>query len=127
MLASPMSANGSRILVVDDNAALLENLAECLEGEGYDVAVAHDGPTALARLEEGPIPRVVLLDLMMPGMDGRQLAAAIKGDPRFRGIRVVLTTGMSQPRLRDGETVDAVLAKPFGVKELLATLRDMGA
>lgn len=119
--------NGSRILVVDDNAALLENLAECLEGEGYQVTVALDGATALAKLEEGPLPRVVLLDLMMPGMDGRQLAAAIKANPRTSAVRVVMTTGMPGTRARVGEPVDAILAKPFGVKELLATLREMGA
>jgi CheY-like chemotaxis protein len=119
-----MSVPPRRILVVDDNAALRENLAECLEGEGYEVAVAHDGPAALARLAEGFLPGAVLLDLMMPGMDGREVAAAIRTDPRYNAVRLVLTTGLPSARARVG--VDAVLAKPFGVKELLEALRRVG-
>jgi CheY-like chemotaxis protein len=117
-----MSQPRPQILVVDDNTALLENLAECLEAEGYAVSTAQDGNAALARLEQEPVPRVVLLDLMMPGMDGRALAAAIRGNPRLGGVRVVLTTGHPSTKLRDGIAADAVLAKPFGVKELLAAI-----
>lgn len=117
----------SRILVVDDNAALRENLAECLEGEGYEVMVAEDGPRALLCLEQQPLPRVVLFDLMMPGMDGRALAAAIRANPRCHEVRLVLTTGHPNPKLRAGIEVDAFLTKPFGVQELLAALARVGA
>jgi CheY-like chemotaxis protein len=120
-----MSAPG-RILVVDDNAPLRENLAECLEGEGYEVSVAASGPAALARLAEGPLPGVVLLDLMMPGMSGRELAAEIRANPRYNAVRLILTTGYTSARERAGVVVDAVLTKPFGVKELLAALERVG-
>jgi CheY-like chemotaxis protein len=110
------------ILVVDDNAALRENLAEVLEFEGYRVILAGDGRDALARLERDPLPGVVLMDLMMPGMDGRALAAAIRTNSRFDGVRLILTTGHSSTRARAGVATDAVLTKPFGVKELLAVL-----
>jgi CheY-like chemotaxis protein len=121
-----MSVPATQILVVDDNDALRENLAEALELEGYAVAVARDGLAALARLAEDPLPRVVILDLMMPGMDGRELLARIREDPRLGGVRVVITTGLSDERGRV-PPADGVLTKPYGVRELLAALRQVGA
>ncbi len=114
-----------RILVVDDNDALRENLAELLESEGYEVAVAEDGGRALARLAGEWLPHVIVLDLLMPGMDGRDLVARIRRDPRLAGVRVILTSGLPSSSLRSSDAVDAYLAKPFGVKDLLATLASL--
>jgi CheY-like chemotaxis protein len=121
-----MSPPPPSVLVVDDNDALRENLAECLEAEGYAVVAADNGAGALALLDAGPVPAVVLLDLMMPGMDGRALVAAIRADARFQMVRLVLTTGYPSAKVRAGIAADAVLTKPFGVKELLAVLRKVG-
>lgn len=120
-----MDSPPARVLVVDDNEALRENLAEALELEGYAVAVAPDAEAALARLADEPPPRVVLLDLMMPGMNGADLLLRIREDPRLAGVRVVLTTGSTGARAR-AASADAVLMKPFGVRELLSTLRKVG-
>ena len=122
-----MSTPPARILVVDDNEALRENLQEALELEGYEVAVAADGVAALARLREDSRFAAVLLDLMMPGMDGRELLARIRGDGRLAGLRVVMTTGQTGARARAGVPADAFLTKPFGVRELLAALHQVGA
>ena len=116
-----------RILVVDDNAALRENLAECLEAEGYEVAQAADGASAMATLAGDPPPAVVLLDLLMPGLTGREIVERIRGDPRLAAVRVVLTTGHPSPSVRAGVPADAFLPKPFGVKDLLAALARVGA
>jgi CheY-like chemotaxis protein len=121
----PMTDSRARILVVDDNEALRENLAEALELEGYQVAVAQDGEHALAVLAEEPPPRAVLLDLMMPGIDGHELLTRIREDPRLGGVRVVMTTGLSGVRARLA-AADAVLTKPFGVRDLLAVLERVG-
>ena|SRR5512133_651031 len=121
-----MSPPTPSVLVVDDNDALRENLAECLEAEGYAVVAAENGAGALALLDAGPVPAVVLLDLMMPGMDGRALVAAIRADARFEAVRLVLTTGYTSAKVRAGIPADAVLTKPFGVKELLAVLKKVG-
>jgi CheY-like chemotaxis protein len=122
-----MTPPPGRILVVDDNEALRENLAEALQLEGYDVAVASDGQGALAHLGHDAAFAAVLLDLSMPGMDGRELLARIRGDPRLASLPVVLTTGHTGARARDGVPADAFLTKPFGVRELLAALRKVGA
>jgi CheY-like chemotaxis protein len=116
-----------RIVVVDDNAALRENLAELLEAEGYVVSTAADGEGALAALAVDPPPEVVLLDLLMPGMSGRELVERIRRDPRLAAVRVVLTTGHPSPALRAGVAADGFLAKPFGVKELLEALARVGS
>jgi CheY-like chemotaxis protein len=122
-----MSSEPPRILVVDDNAALRENLAECLEAEGYGVVQAADGEGAIASLAQDPPPSVVLLDLLMPGLTGREIVERIRRDPRLAAVRVVLTTGHPSPSARAGVAADAFLPKPFGVKELLAALARVGA
>jgi CheY-like chemotaxis protein len=120
-----MSAEPTRILVVDDNDALRENIVEALELEGYAVAAEPSATGALARLAEDPLPRIVLLDLMMPGMDGRELLARIREDARLEGVRVVITTGASGVRSKLA-AADGILTKPFGVQDLLAVLRKVG-
>lgn len=115
-----------RILVVDDNEALRENLAETLQLEGYDVVEAADGPTALARLRQDGSFRAVLLDLSMPGMDGREVLGALRGDPLLEAVRVVVTTGHAGAKASAGLAADGFLLKPFGVHELLAALREAG-
>jgi CheY-like chemotaxis protein len=120
-----MSLPPARVLVVDDNEALRENLAEALQLEGYEPATAADGAAALRLLAEEEF-EAVLLDLVMPGMDGRELLARIRADERLRALRVIVTTGHSGARARAGVAADAFLHKPFGVRELLAALRKVG-
>lgn len=121
---SVMDARPS-ILVVDDNAALRENLAEALEDEGYAVRLAENGARALAALEVDPLPEIVLLDLVMPGIDGRELVARIRADARWASVRLVLTSGLSRPDELGAAAIDAFLPKPFGLDELVDTLRSV--
>ncbi len=121
-----MDTSPARVLVVDDNDALRENLAEALELEGFAVAVAPTGEAALDRLAHEPPPGVVLLDLKLPGMSGADLLARIRRDPRLAGVRVVMTTGAVGVRSLTS-AADAVLMKPFGVRELLSALARVGA
>jgi DNA-binding response OmpR family regulator len=120
-----MPNSPARVLVVDDNEALRDNLAEALHLEGFDPTIAADGNVALRLLAEEAFD-VVLLDLVMPGLDGRQVLERIRGDARLAGLRVIVTTGHSGPRARAGVAADAFLSKPFGVRELLAALRKVG-
>jgi CheY-like chemotaxis protein len=110
------------ILVVDDDPALLENIAECLSGEGYQVSLARDAAGALARLAALPCPALVVADQFMPGMTGTELVARIRGDAALAGVRLVLVSGLPPPSGPAG--ADAVLEKPFGVGQLLAMVRE---
>lgn len=117
-----MIGRSLHVLLVDDNAALRENLAECLEAEGHQVTAACDGTDALGVLSRQARPDVMVLDLVMPGLDGRGLAAAVRRSPELRDLRLVLMTGHASDAVSACKDVDAVLEKPFGLAELLAVL-----
>mgnify|MGYP002401224238 CR=1 FL=1 len=120
-----MNSSPARVLVVDDNEALRDNLAEALQLEGFTVAVAPNAEAALDQLAKEPPPRVVLLDYMLPGISGADLLARIRKDPRLAGVRVVMTTGSVGIRSLTA-SADAILMKPFGVRELLVALKKVG-
>jgi CheY-like chemotaxis protein len=96
-------------LIVDDDASIREALRQVLEGEGFTSIAASNGAEALARLAGGPVPRLILLDLMMPVMDGETTLATLKRDARYRDIPVVVMTA-STDRKVDGVPL---LRKPF--------------
>ena len=112
-----------RILVVDDNDLLRENLVELLESEGYQILEARDGHEALEQLGQAPLPDLLLVDMMMPGMGGPELVSPIRAPPGLAGLRIVLATGMVP--VRGAAQVDAVLSKPFGVEDLLAKIKPL--
>jgi DNA-binding response OmpR family regulator len=108
------------ILVVDDNHDNVEILRAFLESRGYVVVPASDGKTALAKLEEVH-PALVLLDVMMPGMDGWQVCRTIKQHPDFASTKVVMVTakGDFQDKfegMRSG--ADDYVVKPVDLHEL---------
>lgn len=108
------------ILVVDDNHDNVEILSAFLESRGYVVACAEDGKTALAKMEEVK-PSLVLLDVMMPGMDGWQVCRTIKQHPDFGHTRVVMVTAKGGfedkfEGMRSG--ADDYVVKPVDLSEL---------
>jgi two-component system phosphate regulon response regulator OmpR len=114
-------ATGPHILVVDDDPGLLDNISECLGDEGFSVSVARDAAAAWTRLAAPPRPALVIVDQRMPGMPGDELVGRIRNEPSLAGIRLVLISGLPPSRGLAG--ADAVLEKPFGVEELIATVR----
>jgi DNA-binding response OmpR family regulator len=112
--------NQATILVVDDNRDNVEIRRAFLESRSYRVVVAPDGRTALAKLEEAQ-PALVLLDVMMPGMDGWQVCRTIKNHPDFGSTRVVMVTAKGGYEdkfegMRSG--ADDYVVKPIDLKEL---------
>jgi len=110
----------ARILVVDDDPDSLEIVRTYLESRGYQVSTAPDGRAALAMLEEAR-PDLVLLDVMMPGIDGWEVARTIKDHPEFSDTRVVMLTARSdftdkQRGLRAG--ADDYIVKPMRLEDL---------
>ncbi|HET9594287.1 MAG TPA: response regulator transcription factor [Anaeromyxobacteraceae bacterium] len=114
-----------RILVVEDDADIRQVMAEALESQGYEVALAPDGAVAL-RLAREDRPDLILLDLMMPRMDGWSFRRAQLADEALADIPVVVVSAVGPDRLA---TVDAdeVMVKPFGLDALFDTVARLGA
>lgn len=112
--------SATHILVVEDDADIRSALCSLLASEGYDVAGARDGREALAALHEGPSPDVILLDLMMPIMNGAEFRAAQRQDPAIASIPIIVITASIGPRqVTSGLDAAAVLPKPFELSELV--------
>jgi CheY-like chemotaxis protein len=107
------------VLVVDDEVAIVELLAELLTDEGYDVQTAFDGRSALALLRSGLRPAVIITDIMMPGLDGWGLYDAIRDLPDLTQTGVILmSAGRTNTRTLSDQRVTFV-AKPFNVFDML--------
>ena len=91
-MTPPRQDEGKRILLVDDNTAVREGLEELLRHQGYRVATAPDGETALEIVQTDP-PDLILLDVAMPGLDGFRVATMIKTDPVVQHIPIILYSG----------------------------------
>jgi CheY-like chemotaxis protein len=109
------------VLVVDDDQIHREVVAEILAGEGYEVEVAASGEAGLAAARAVP-PDVLVLDLLLPGMDGASVLQEVRRDRLLAGVRVVVTTGMRASQVRRLLQPDAILFKPFGMGELVGTV-----
>lgn len=111
------------VLVVDDDPDILEALSEILEAEGFEIRRARNGKEALERLEPDP-PNLILLDLMMPVMDGWEFAQRMRQKPAVAGIPLIV---LSADRNVGSKAADigAVghLAKPFELNDLLDMVR----
>jgi two-component system, OmpR family, response regulator MprA len=113
-----------KILVVDDERAVRESLRRALELEGYEIELAADGQEALYRLESDAQPDALVLDVLMPGVDGLEVARTI----RRAGNRVPILMLTARTQVEDRvEGLDAgaddYVTKPFALEELLARLR----
>ncbi|MBK1612756.1 two-component system response regulator [Rubrivivax gelatinosus] len=114
------------ILIVDDEPANLKILAATLGEEGYRVIAATDGPTALRLAERAPVPALILLDLMMPGMDGWEVLRHLRENPVTEHIPVVMVTALSDEKdERGGFEAGAsdYITKPFRDPILRARVR----
>ena len=115
------------VLIVEDERALADVLAFNLESEGYEVQVARDGRDGLSKAR-ALLPDLVILDVMLPGVDGLEVCRELRSDARTRGVRVLMLTAR-------GEEVDEVVGfrlgaddyvtKPFKMKPLVARVRSL--
>jgi len=117
------SARG-RVLVVDDDPGIRDMVAAMLQIHGYPVTLAADGAQALQQLERPPLPHLILLDVMMPVMDGWQFRAELLKDATLATIPVVITSGISADYQLKGHLQSvAYLEKPFTEEQLLSLVR----
>jgi CheY-like chemotaxis protein len=123
---SPVPGRG-RILIVDDNADAAEMIATFLEGLGYETHTASDAPEALSSAMRAP-PHAAILDIGLPGMDGYELAAELRGRLGDRMPRLIALTGYAQATDREralGSGFHAHFAKPVDLDKLVAAVEDM--
>jgi two-component system alkaline phosphatase synthesis response regulator PhoP len=86
---------GKKILLVDDDADFVEATKIILENKSYDVAVAYDGKAGLRKVETEQ-PNLIILDVMMPEIDGYEVCAKLKSDPRYGHIPILLLTAVGE-------------------------------
>jgi CheY-like chemotaxis protein len=111
------------ILVVDDDTAILDMIAQVLIEEGYEVLTANNGRTAVD-LAHQQLPRLILLDLMMPEMNGWQVVDELRTSPQTRPIPILLLSARREmARTADELGVTAYLEKPFDLDDLLDQVR----
>lgn len=113
------------LLLIEDHAPLRRNLVEILSLEGYRVLEAGDGPEGL-RLARAAAPDLVLCDIMLPGLDGHGVLAALRADPATAGLPLVFLTARGDPPdVRAGMNLgaDDYLPKPVSRADLLAAVR----
>ncbi len=113
------------VLLVEDSANEREMLASVLRMRGYHVDVAADGREAIDYLSAQERPDVVLLDMQMPRMNGAQTLAAIRANPRLRGLKVCAVSGADRSQLGisiDPKGVNRWFSKPFDLRAFLANL-----
>jgi DNA-binding response OmpR family regulator len=119
------SAKKRRVLVAEDDPSICSMIAKVLS-QHYDVVVATDGKAALARAGETPAPDLLLLDVMMPGLDGHGVAAAVRQLPGLKGIPIIFLTAKTGP----AEVIKGIqsgarhyITKPFKIDDLLLRVK----
>lgn len=110
------------VLIVEDDADLREMMAQLLTLEGFAAATASNGREALAYLRTNVAPDVILLDLMMPVMDGWEFRREQQRDAEMAGVPVIILSALDQPRAA-GVGADAFLKKPLDFDRLLELIR----
>jgi len=112
------------VLIVDDDEDTREAMQQLLEDEGYAVEMAADGGAALRRLRVDPVPGLMLLDLRMPGMDGRAVIDTIESTSDLPGVRIVLLTATS-PNEGTSALPYPLLRKPISGDEFLRVVAEL--
>ncbi|HEX5073493.1 MAG TPA: HAMP domain-containing protein [Gemmatimonadaceae bacterium] len=117
---------GKHVLIVDDDVRNIFSLTSVLESHGMNVAFAENGREALARLESGPDMDLVLMDVMMPEMDGYETTRAIRQNPRFRSLPIIALTAKAMKGDREkciAAGASDYITKPVDTEQLLSLMR----
>jgi len=116
-----------KILVVDDEAQAVKMMKMSLEADGYEVTGAYDGQEALERARK-EMPDLMILDLMLPKLDGYKVCRMLKFDEKYKSMPIILFTARAQESdMRMGEDVgaDAYITKPFEPQVLLSKIQEL--
>lgn len=113
-----------KVLVVDDDPDLVAICSLILESEGYRVEAARNGCEAVDKVTANDID-IMLLDVMMPALDGLTVCKMVKRDPRTKDVPIIIMSASEVMRARGEACADAVLAKPFDIDHLLNTVGNL--
>src|SRR5262249_19235564 len=117
------TARGS-VMIIDDDDRIRQSLADLLDLEGYEVITAGNGQEALNYLRRLPLPSLILLDVMMPIMDGWEFRSQLLKDEKLASIPVVITSSISAAYQLKGHLQSvSYLEKPFDSEQLLALVK----
>jgi DNA-binding response OmpR family regulator len=120
-------AMAKRVLVVDDEPNIVVSLRFLMEREGFQVEVASTGQAAIAALDRAPAD-LVLLDIMMPELDGFEVCQRIRDNPAWRATKIVMLTAKGRDVERDKGLAlgaDEYVTKPFSTRDLVAKVKQM--
>jgi DNA-binding response OmpR family regulator len=120
-------SNAYKILVVDDDPYILMSLEFLMKKNGYDVMVARNG-TEAQELVEKQVPHLVLLDIMMPDVDGYEICRYIKKTPHLKDVKVVFMSAKTKEAdIKKGYDLGAALyvTKPFSTRELVKQIKEL--
>ena len=116
--------NKAKVMVVDDSPTELKLISKPLIAGGYEVTTACDGEEALQKLNSEPVALVVL-DVIMPKLNGFQVCRKIKSSPKLNGIKIILLTSKNQDSDKfwgEKQGADVYMTKPFSDDELMANV-----
>jgi DNA-binding response OmpR family regulator len=116
-----------RILIVDDEPNIVISLEFLMKREGFAVEIAADGEAALEAMA-GSAPDLVILDVMLPKMNGFEVCQQIRANPGWRGIRILMLTARGRDREIAkglGLGADAYVTKPFSTRDLVAQVKQL--
>lgn len=116
-----------RILLVDDEPSIVKMISKRLEVEGFEVAVSMDGQEALNKARQEK-PNLIILDLMLPKLNGYQICAMLKRDMKYHEIPIIMFTARAQEKdekLGYESGADAYLRKPLKTQKLLDTIKQL--
>jgi len=115
------------ILIVDDEAYIVTSLEYVMQSAGFEVAVAYDGEEALEKVAE-TAPALVILDLMMPKLDGFEVCERIRQNPLWKDIRIIILTAKGRDiERKKGMSLgaDDYMTKPFSTRDILNRVKEL--
>ncbi len=112
-----------KVLIIDDDAGIIDVITIILESDGYDVRSVDDDSKVFETIEEFE-PDLILLDIWMPGMGGKEICKRIKNNDRYRNIKTIMVSAsVDIEKVADDCGADGCLEKPFEMDGLLATVK----
>lgn len=112
----------ARILIAEDEPHIVESLTFILTQAGYAVAAVYDGEAAIRAMRTRPLPKVLILDVMLPKRNGFEVLKWVKAQPELEGVPVLVLTAKGQQQDREtaeGLGVDAFITKPFANRDIV--------